>query len=57
VEYKINERECGSLFVEGENITLLLAGSGFARVMEKKSENSMVSQWHSEYEAAAAEAK
>jgi len=55
VEYKVNDRECGTLFVDGQNLNLALAGSGYVRVMEKKSENSLVSQWHAEYEAAAAE--
>lgn len=43
VEYKAGEWELGTLFVNEENINLLMAGSGFVRVLEKKHEGMAVS--------------
>lgn len=53
----MNDRESGSLFVDGTNMNLALAASGFVKVLEKKFEGMQVSKWHDEYFAAAEEVK
>ena len=49
VEYEINGREYGTLFIEGKNINLELAKSGYVRVIMKKSEDSSSSKYLTEY--------
>ena len=53
----MNDREYGTLFVEDQNLNLLLAGSGLVKVVEKKFEGMQVSKWHDSYFAAAEEQK
>lgn len=55
VEYKVNDRECGTLFIGEENLNLTLASSGLVKVVEKKNPNQSFSKWHDDYEKASLE--
>jgi staphylococcal nuclease domain-containing protein 1 len=57
IEYKVNDRECGTLFIGEENVNLTLAWTGFVKVMEKKNPNQASSKWHEELEKAVEEFK
>lgn len=55
IEYAINEREFGTLFVEEENINVYQAASGYVKVLEKKSDKSNAAGAYNELVKAAAE--
>lgn len=57
VEYEINGRECGTLFVKDKNINVEIAKTGFVKLNEKRKDDSPASKHYEEISKAVEEAK
>ena len=53
VEYGVNERKYGTLFLKTQNMNLELAKTGLVRILERRGDKMTLSQWHDDYEDAA----
>ncbi|CAI2381554.1 unnamed protein product [Moneuplotes crassus] len=57
VEYEINGRECGTLFIKDKNVNVEIAKTGFVKIHEKKKEGMQSSKFYPEIAKAVEEAK